>query len=83
MLGVEKQRGDQCGWSGVDEDRVLGDGSGGSREPDVRPSTGVAQLLKQVHVNVLTPLMLFPHSPLLPCRAMKRKNREDKSTAKI
>lgn len=43
---VEKEQGDQCGWSGVNEGRVLGDGLGDSLEPDVRPSTGTAQLLK-------------------------------------
>lgn len=54
MLGVEELQGDQCGWSGVDEERVLGDESGGSLEPDVSPSTGVAQFLKQVQEQVLT-----------------------------
>ena len=68
MLGVEKLQGEQCDWSGVEE-QVLGDESGGSPEPDVSPSTGVAQFLKQVQVQVLTLQMLF--APLLPRQAMK------------
>lgn len=59
MLSSENEHGDQCGWSGVDEGRELGDGSGGSQDPDAGPSTGVVQLLKQVQAHILTSLMLF------------------------
>lgn len=78
---METQQGDQCGWSGIEEEKP-------SLEPDVRPSAG-AQFLKQVQAQVLIPLMFFPCAPstpspsLLLCQAVQRKNRKDKSTAKI
>lgn len=74
---VEKESGDRGGWSGVNEGRLLGDGLGDSLESDVRP----AHFQKQVQAEVFTPLMIF--FSLLPWQAMERKNREDKSTAKI
>lgn len=52
VLGVETQQGDQCGCSGVEEERP-------SLERDVRPSAG-AQFLKQVQAQVLIPLIFFP-----------------------
>lgn len=67
-------------WSGVAEERVLETG----QEATWGQMLGlqlVLQFLKQVQEQILTPLMFFFF--LLPCQATKRKNRKDKSTAKI
>lgn len=55
-------------WSGAEE-RVLGDRSGGNLGPDGRPSAGVAQFLKKVQAQILTPLMFFFFLPTPFCLA--------------
>lgn len=74
--GMGRCRGPEAGvslvWRNGKETGVAGvvlmreDGSGGGWQPDVRPSTGVAQLFRQTHTCIVIPLMLSPPCLTLP-----------------
>lgn len=55
---------------------MRGDGSGGGWQPDVRPSTSVAQLFKQVHTCIVIPPVLSPLPLTLPSNKKEKQGRE-------
>lgn len=55
------------------------DGSGGGWQPDVRPSTGVAQLFEQEHTCIVIPPVLSPLPLTLPSNKKEKQGREKHS----